>query len=439
MSGRSPDGLRLPARNALATAAWLLAASASADPLLEKATAFREALVSRHLAAEGFVMYEVDLREPFDAEHQRALADTPTFTGLWAASSCDRASVETGAARAEALADAERALKGLQFLMAVTGRPGLLARGVIRGAIPEQVTRERRWFRGAIGFEPYAWIGNTSHDQYANGLLPAIGACRELLPERTRELAVAFARLLEETGMQLVDPDGRRTRFGDLSRRAGHGFNSIAKLAGYGAFAFAAALDPEPRFARTRDRLRDADRMVETSQRTNLRILGITNFSNDLMAWNLYRALVPLARDSGDPAQASLERGADRAWKRVARDENPYFTAIFCMVRPLHCPESLRAQARAILERFPPEKRRLAPSPALSEIPRSWIPGRKWRRHARSLVPIELRPASSLEWKSSPYRIDAPAYPHLEYTGIDYLLAYWALRRLDASPNFQPG
>jgi hypothetical protein len=229
--------------------------------------------------------------------------------------------------------------------------------------------------------------------------------------------------------MQLVDPDGRRTRFGNLSRRAGYGFNSIAKLAGYGAFAFASALDPEPRYREIRDRLRDEDRMVDSSLRTNVRILGITNFSNDLMAWNLYRSLVPLARETADPALRALERGADRSWKRVARDQNPYFTAIFCQVRPERCPQTLRAQALATLERFPLEKRRLAPSPALAEIPRSWIPGRKWRRHARELVPIELRPASSLEWKSSPYRVDARTLPHLEYTGIDYLLAYWALRR----------
>jgi hypothetical protein len=229
--------------------------------------------------------------------------------------------------------------------------------------------------------------------------------------------------------MQLVDPDGRRTKYGDLSRRAGWGYNSIAKLVGYGVFALAADLDPDPRWTRKRDRLRDRDRMVASSGRTNVRIAGITNFSNDLMAWDLYRTLVPLARRSADPALADLERGMRRAWKRVARDRNPYFTAIWCELEPRECPSELLEQSREVLERFPLEKRRLAPSPELERLPLAWIPGRKWRRHARDLVPIELRPASSLEWHSSPYRVWSRTLPEHEYTGIDYLLAYWMYRK----------
>jgi hypothetical protein len=419
------------ARAALCAGFCWVACAARADVLAEKAQAFRDALVARHVAPEGFVIYEVDLRQPVTAGQQGALADTPTFTGLWAAASCDRAELESGAAREQALDDARRALDGLAFLMDVTGRPGLLARGVQLGP-PPQERDERRWFAGAAGFEAYAWRGNASHDQYANGLLPALAACRSLLPEPSRALARAFAERLLADSLQLVDPDGRRTRYGDLSPRAGYGFNSIAKLTGYGAFALAAELDPDPRWAQQRDRLRDRERVVDRSQRTNVRILGITNFSNDLMAWNLYRVLIPLARRSGDPALAALERGMRRAWKRVAQDRNAYFTALWCQLARAECGAELLEQVRDMLARFPLEKRRLAPAPELAELPRAWIPGRKWRRHARDPVPIELRPASSLEWKSSPYRISAAALPHLEYTGIDYLLAYWTYRGIES-------
>jgi hypothetical protein len=313
----------------------------------------------------------------------------------------------------------------------VTGKPGLLARGVHRGPVPA-ASGNRRWFRGALGYETYAWRGDASHDQYANGFLPALAACSAHFPERCRALARALAELLAASDMQLVDPDGRRTRYGDLSPRAGYGFNSIARLTGWGAFALAAELDPDPRWAEQRDRLRDRDRVVATSKRTNLRVLGITNYSNDLMAWNLYRALLPLARRTGDPAAAALESGMRRAWKRVARDRNPYFSALWCQLEPRECTPALRADVADQLARFPLEKRRLAPSPRLAELPRAWIPGRSWERHARTLVPIELRPASSLEWKSSPYRVRAPDLPHLEFSGIDYLLAYWAHRGIDA-------
>jgi hypothetical protein len=134
--------------------------------------------------------------------------------------------------------------------------------------------------------------------------------------------------------MQLVDPDGRRTTYGDLSPGALWGWNSIAKLTGYGVFALAAELDGDPRFARKRDELRDRDRVVATSGITNFRALGITNFSNDLMAWNLYRVLIPLARRTGDPALGDLLRGMRRSWERVRQDRNAYFTILYCQLAP---------------------------------------------------------------------------------------------------------
>jgi len=418
----------------LASSVFTRAAQGS-EALAAKAAAFREALLARHVAAEGFVLYSVDLSRPFDAGNQVALADTPTFTGLWAASACDRADVERGAARAQALADAERALSGLAFLSAVTGRPGLMARGVQRGPVPPDPGGRHRWFRGAAGYEDYAWKGDTSHDQYANGVLPALAACGEHFPDRTRSLARDLASMLLESQMRLVDPDGRRTRYGDLSHRAGWGFNSIAKLVGWGSFALAADLDADPRWAVRRDELRDRDRMVASSKRTNLRILGLTKTSNDLMAWNLYRALVPLARRTQDPALADLEAGMRRAWRRVRRDRNAYFAAIWCALMPAECAPSTRAEIRDMLERFPLEKRSLAPSPELDTLARSWLRDLKWRPRAREPVPIELRPASSLEWKSSPYRVTGRTLPEREYTGIDYLLAYWMYRKGPAADS----
>jgi hypothetical protein len=410
------------------------AGPAAADALADKAGAFRAALVERHLAPEGFVLYSVDLRAIGEQLRSGAYpdeADTPTFTGLWAATACSRARVEEGAPRAQALEDARAALEGLAFLMRVSGRPGLLVRGARRGPAPAAQRPHHRWFPGGPGLEAYSWRGDVSMDQYANGLLPAVALCAEHFPVLARQLVAQVAGMLLETGMQLIDPDGRRTRFGDLSSRSGYGFNAVARLTGYGVFALAAALDPgDPRWARKRDELRDREGAVRESTRTNLRILGITNYSNDLMAWNLYRALLPLARATSDPAVPDLERGMRRAWDRVRRDRNAYFSLVWCQLEPSGCAPELLAAARDTLERFPTDKRRLAPAPELAELPRAWLPGRKWKRRAREQVPIDLRPASSLEWKSSPYRIDGITAPHTEYTGLDYLMAYWLYREL---------
>jgi hypothetical protein len=408
--------------------------------LLAKARSFRSAILDRHLSLEGLLLYRVDLeriREQLAEGRYEDYADTPTFTGLFTATSCARADVEPSAERAEALADAQRAFDGLELLMRVTGRRGLLARGVRRGAPPEETAPHERWFAGGPGYEGYSWRGDVSMDQYANGLLPALEACRTHFPDRTRSLVTDVAGMLLETEMKLVDPDGRRTRYGDLSSRAFLGFNSIAKLTGYAVFALAADLDADPRWAARRDALRDEDHVVASSTITNVRIFGITNFSNDHMAWNLYRVLVPLARRTSDPALPDLLRGVRRTWKRVRPDRNAYFALVFCGLMPEECEPGVLRDARETLLRFPEEKRKLAPSAELAQLPRALLPDRKLRRRARQVVPIELRPASSLEWKSSPYRVNSRAMQNVEYTGLDYLAAYWlyrGLRREDGSP-----
>jgi hypothetical protein len=281
------------------------------------------------------------------------------------------------------------------------------------------------WFPGSGAYAGWYWRGNVSLDQYANGLVPAVGLCRRLFPERARALAVAAAEHLLAHEFHLTDPDGRPTRFGDLSWRSGWGLNSIAQLTSYALFSLAAELDPAPKYREWRDRLRDRYRVVARARTTNLRVLGITNHSNDLMAFNLYRVLVPVARETGDPALADLRHGLWRSWLRVREDGNAYLDLVFCELERDACSAGLLARAHALLAAFPLEKRKVARAEPPADVPVRLIPGRKWKRLAREIVPIEQRSASSFEWKSSPYRLARGAHPHTEYTGLDYLVAYW--------------
>ncbi len=418
----------------LALALGAVSPPADAD-LLEKARLFRAALVERHRSPEGIVLYRVSLPTLADdlaSGRYPDLADSPTFTGIWAATSCRRAALEPeGPRHDEAVRDAASALGGLEFLTRVTGQPGLLARGV-RRSDPQPDEAGEKWFPAGPGLEGWRWRGDTSRDQYANGLLPAIAACRALFPERARKLAVDFAGYLLDGGFELRDPDGERTRFGALGPFAGLGWNSIALLTSYASLTLAAALDPDPRWREQADRLRDRLRVVARARVTNLRIARVTNRSNDLMAWSLYSALVPIARESGDPGLADLRHGMYRTWLRTRSDENPYFAALFCVAEPRGCDRAALGGARETLGRFPLEKRRLDPDPALAAIPLRWLPERKGAPAARALVPIELRPVSSFEWKSSPYRVEASPAPDIEYTGLDYLAAFWTLRAAEA-------
>jgi hypothetical protein len=408
-------------------AVLLLARVAAADELDAKADAFRAAIHARHLSREGLLLYNVDLqtieRDLADGTYPLA-ADGPTFNGLFAGAACAHAEASSGAERERALADASSALSGLELLLDVTSVQGLLARSARRAAPPADVDTSE-WHAATGRFAGWYWRGDVSQDQYANGLVPAVGLCRRLFPERARRLAVDAAWHLSTHDFQLTDPDGERTRFGDLSWRSGLGFNGIAQLTSYAVISLAARLDPDPRWAEARDRLRDHYRVVARSRFTNLRVFGITGHSNDLMAFDLYRVLVPLARETSDPALADLRAGLWRSWLRVEPDRNPYFGLVFCELEPESCGRELLAEIHAQLADFSPEKRKLAPSAELAALPRRWLPGRKWQELASDVVPMHLRPASSFEWKSSPYRVTEASQPEIEYTGLDYLAAFW--------------
>ncbi|HTO52265.1 MAG TPA: hypothetical protein VMR50_02680 [Myxococcota bacterium] len=408
----------------------LLARAAAADELAAKADAFLAAIHDRHLSREGLFLYRVDLRSvtrDLEAGTYPILADGPTFNGLFAAAACAHAEASSGAERERALSDAARALDGLALLMDVTGVPGLLARSARRGPPPPAQATD---WHASSARPGWYWRGDVSQDQYANGLVPAVGLCRRDFPERSRQLAVAAASHLLAHDYQLIDVDGKATTYGDLSWHAGLGWNAIAQLTSYALISLAAALDSDPRWGAERAKLRDTYRVPARARFTNVRIFGWTGHSNDLMAFDLFRVLVPLARETHDPALADLRAGLWRSWLRVEPDRNPYLTGVFCQLEPQACSPALLADVRAQLADFSLEKRKVAPSPELARLPRRWMPSRKWEDLTRDVVPMHLRPANSFEWKASPYRVSYDVDPNTEYTGLDYLCAYWLYEAL---------
>jgi len=418
----------------LVTALLALPASADHADLADTAAYFRAELIQNHLSREGLVLYRIRASTGADDLARGSypqVADTPMFTGLFAATSCTRARVE--ADPSEALDDARRALDGLRLLMDVTGVRGLLARGVRRDDGRANFRPRGKWLPGADGFERYTYRADISADQYAHGLLPAVAECADLFRERTRALVTDFAAHLLEHDMHLVDATGERPRFGDLSPRSGYGFNSIFQLTGYAAFAWAAELDDDARWARQRDLLRERYRVAARSRRTNLKVLGITNYSNDLMSWNLYRVLIPLARRTRDPSLAELRHGMHRTRLRGQSADNAYFAAVLCRIEAQSCDRAWLDRGRQVLEDFPRDKSaHIRAQARLDALPRRWLPARKWKPEAASVVPIADRPTSSYEWKSSPYRLVGREDADLLYTGLDFLSAYWLYRELDA-------
>ena len=83
------------------------------------------------------------------------------------------------------IADAATALSGLELQMRGHRHPGP-ARALGAAQAADRTARRVSGMRRPATHAGWYWRGDVSMDQYANGLVPAIGLCRRLFPERTR-------------------------------------------------------------------------------------------------------------------------------------------------------------------------------------------------------------------------------------------------------------
>ena len=374
------------------------------------------AIVDRHLASEGFLLYAIDLdhvRDQLANGTYPALGDTPTYTGLLAATDCARADVETGAARSEALADADRALAGLEIADARDGSPGLLARGIQRPPKPDALrsptiagspalpassrtcgaATSRGTSTRTVSFPRWRPAANT----FPNGCECSPATWPSSCSRRTCGSSIPTAasrvrRARSERGLGLQsDREAHRVRRVRARRRARP----------RPALRREARRAPRSRSRRGHARA-SATSASSASPATRTRCRpGISTGCS--CRWRVR---------THDPALADLEQGMHRAWLRVREDDNAYFTVLFCKFAPESC-EPARSRDRprdpgALSAREAPPRavasagRAAAGAAAVAQVATS---------QARDPVPIELRPAENFEWKSSPYRSTDIAAP----------------------------
>src|SRR6266540_3783389 len=131
-------------------------------PLSEKARLFDRAIRSHHLSPEGILLYK-----RFSDRPEGAVGDAPIWTGCYLGAQALRFAV-TG--EEEAREGVLTALRGLHFLQAVTGKRGLLCRGISKQGIPPDDAHPQEWHQGEGPFSAYFWHGDVSVDQYTGAL-----------------------------------------------------------------------------------------------------------------------------------------------------------------------------------------------------------------------------------------------------------------------------
>jgi hypothetical protein len=379
-----------------------------------RAAAYQARLAELHQMPDGVIRYRVHASQTRDDYGD--LPDGPFFAGLYLASQALRLAA-TG--EADARSEVERTLAGMELLMAVTGRPGLLARWVGRGPSP----RGTDWLPSAA-LPGYWWRADVSKDQLA-GYACGLGVALAVLPDpglraRVARLAGPLAQHLDEHALRIVDHDGERTTHGELRPRlAGFpvGVNALIVLAVAKA-AHAAGADSGLYASLL------ADGALDAAGAAHWRAPGNTKRVNENMA---YVALLPLLLLETDAALAGELRTIEaRLWRKVAGEHNAFFALVHAAASG---DAAARAEGLAALREFPDEKRDHPVDLTRDgfDVERSRWKNSKGEPRARAPLPLWLRPAGSNLWVNDPRLMAGSLRDRGEtaYSGVDYLLAYW--------------
>jgi hypothetical protein len=407
-------------------------------PLAEKAAILEEALGELHLLPWGTLSYRVHLPDGPDGPPVHAYqSDVGAWTGALLGAECERWAA-TG--EPEALDRVRGLLRGLTLLTAVTGQRGLYARHAAPAGFLRRERRPERWNDGAPGWEGWRWREDVSRDQAA-GLVHGYAAVLDLVVDpwcraRAGRLAGDLADRVFGRGLSWEDHDGEESTYGDLRPRIAGlpvGVNAAIVL---GLADAAHRGTGEARHRRRLESLVEGG-ACEALRYPTLRILGKEGWSNANMAAMALASFLREGSPAGDPVRDRVRRAAADSLRRILdlhRGEgNAYWIAIAAAVgNGAGATERDLADARAQLRRYSPDRRSFRLEHSALDLPRASLGSKKGQEQFTVPLPVDMQGASSFCWKSNPYEVlqEAEGDGRTVLAGVDFLAAYWPLRRL---------
>jgi hypothetical protein len=392
--------------------------------ITEKAHIYQQRLENWHQMPDGMIRYRFNRRLQ-TREDRGNHADGPYFLGIYLASQALRyAATGDSGAREQILLT----LQGARLYAELSGRRGLLARYFSPTTVDDP-----RW-RPSPTHPGYHWRSDVSKDQYA-GFVHGLGVTWAVVPDpdiraAIRPLATAIADHLIDNELRILDWDGEQTKYGDLrGRRLGIPFGVDALIA-LAIAKTAAEATHETRYEEFYDGLVAAG-YPGFAYWSHLSF-GLGKRVNDTMA---FLALYPLLLLETDQRTLDeLRRAVRRTWRHVRGEENA-FLAFVTAAAVASTPEDFELRDSAALEGqqalalFP--DRKLGYPVDLTragfDFPQRLLKTSDGLPRSRDVVVLYLRPRESSMWAGSPYRLVGRLAHRgeTEYSGIDYLSAYW--------------
>ena len=393
--------------------------------LAEKSFAFVERVQARHnrwgLTADSSLRVAGDvstnLMVPSDNDG--------LWTAMYVAAECFRHAV-TGEAAARQ--NARRGMQAIMRLEAITGMPGFPARSFIKVG-DEKQPGDGEWHDTPD--KAWRWKGDTSSDEIV-GHYFVYPLYHDLVADDSEKTALRatierITNHILDHNYQLIDVDGRRTRWGwwgpdgvwddpdETGLRALHILSHLRV-----ALHLTADAKQRAKFQRAYDDLINTHKYHLLTRNQKIMVPGHINHSDDELAFLSY---YPLLRYETDPKRREVYRDSlERSWQIERPERNPLWNFIYAA--GTGAGDFDRAESLRTLREIPMDtiEWTVRNSHRL-DVPIDPMSDRFKRRQALIVLPYDELPMS--KWNGNPYALDGGNGGRGEDDGAYFLLPYW--------------
>lgn len=389
--------------------------------LTEKSKAFVERIQNRHVRW-GMTSDSI-LQTPGDLSTNKTVSsdNDGLWTQMYIAAEAFRYSVTK---EADARANAKQGFEAMLRLEEITGLPGFHARSIIK--IGEDIQpKDGEWHTTPDG--KWRWKGDTSSDEIV-GHYFGYAVYYDLVAdsaekEKIRGVVRRMTNHILDNNYQLIDTDGKRTRWGwwgpdaiwedpdELGLRALH---ILAHL------RTAFHITGDAKFKAAYDELISKHRYHLLTRNQKINYPGRVNHSDDELAFLSY---YPLLSYETDPKLREVYLDSlERAWQVERPERNPLWNFIYASgsgAKEFDRDESLRTLQEIpmdLIEWTVTNSHRL-------DVPIDPLSDRFKRGQALIVLPYDELPMT--KWNGNPYRLDGGNGGRSEDDGAYFLLPYW--------------
>ncbi|MGE0128002.1 MAG: hypothetical protein AB7U82_07980 [Blastocatellales bacterium] len=389
--------------------------------LAEKSKAFVERIRARHV--RWGLTADSHLRVPGDlSTNQMVSSDNDgLWTQMYIAAESFRYKV-TG--EADARANARQGFEAMLRLEEITGMPGFHARSFIR--IGEDIQPgDGEWHTTPDG--KWRWKGDTSSDEivghYFGYAVYYDLAADEAEKQKIRGVVTRMTDHILDNNYQLIDVDGKRTRWGwwgpediwadpdETGLRALHILSHLRA---------AHHITGNPRYEQAYNELIAKHRYHMLTRNQKINYPGHVNHSDDELAFLSY---YPLLNYETDPKLREVYiQSLDRAWQVERPERNPLWNFIYAVGSGAK--EFDRDDAVRTLREIPIDQISWTVTNSHRlDVPMDTLADRFNRQQALIVLPYDELPMD--KWNGNPYRLDGGNGGRSEDDGAYFLLPYW--------------